>query len=52
MLLSKRIARWSIYLGLIQMIFGCAGVGCGAFTKSKLTKEVGATVGLWAAYVR
>ena len=34
------------------MIFGIAGVACGAVVKSKLTGPVGATVGLWAAYVR
>ena len=51
MLLSKRIARSCIHLGVVQLIFGCAGVACGAVARSKLTGKVGATIGLWAAYV-
>ncbi|XP_028411520.1 uncharacterized protein LOC114539379 [Dendronephthya gigantea] len=50
MALSKRIARSCIHLGVVQLIFGCAGVACGAVAKSKLTGPVGATIGLWAAY--
>lgn len=51
MVLSKRISRSCIYLGCIQLIAGTAGVACGAVTRSKLTDEVGATIGLWAVYV-
>ena len=49
---SNRIAKSCVHLGVVQMIFGIAGVACGAVVKSKLTGPVGATVGLWAAYVR
>ena len=50
MVWSKRVARSCIHVGFVQLIFGCAGVACGAVTKSKLTGPVGATIGLWAAY--